>query len=710
MSRPFIFSSRSCKIRLNIVTTMLLYRSTQRARSQAIPRCFRDILVLNPLRSGKFHFIRSFGQIPDQDEVMLKFKFPLATHTISQITNELDTFLHSKTNTSLTLQGHLNRKPRIMAKNSFAELRDVNNDTVQLILAPETTPTLCFEILANSIPEESVSVTGKVQLKESRSGQREWELLVTNYQVLNESNLDAARLDKLKHSLPDTLPPQYRYLQLRTAFYQKALRNRSKVSHLIRSVLVDNHDFTELETPLLFKSTPEGAREFLVPTRTSNSFYALPQSPQQYKQILMSSGFTKYFQVAKCFRDEDLRSDRQPEFTQIDLEMSFINHSDQIGIVVEDIILNIWDKILKTPIYTVNSKGYLRPITTNSSGGLAFNKLPYIEALSKYGIDKPDLRSEISFVNLSKFLRPNKNPLFPVLEACVLKQALSNGRIPKVVTDPSNYSRRKPIVIPIKTESDAIKWHQKFVEKDVFRQTELFNELHLKSLLNLEPGDILAISDRADIPYENPTPLGRFRQLAISEYPNWWKRKIQLDDGTIQQPDGNEIFVASWVNDFPLFNPIEIDSHDYPVYDTTKFESTHHPFTMVKPDDYNSLQKNPLNAKGEHYDLVINGTEVGGGSRRVHDPKLQTYIFKDILQIDNYNELFGHLLQALSMGCPPHAGIALGFDRLCAMLVGSSSIRDVIAFPKNQSGVDPVVDSPTSVPETTLREYCIKTV
>lgn len=649
---------------------------------------------------------RFFSGIPRETEVLLKFKFPVSSHTIQQISRDVDTYIEKEQ--SITLNGHLNRKPRIMAKNTFAEFRDTNGDIVQLILTPESTDDSVFKTLEKSVPEEAVSVSGHVKLKESRSGAKEWELLVTNYQVLNEANLDAARLDKLKHSSPETLPPQFRYLQLRTPYYQNALRTRSKIANLIRNVFVDNHDFVEIETPLLFKSTPEGAREFLVPTRNPNSFYALPQSPQQYKQILMSSGFTKYFQVAKCFRDEDLRSDRQPEFTQIDLEMSFVNDSAQVGLVVEDIIYNLWKQIVKKPLYTLDGNGNLQLIESFQN----FYRLPYIEALTNYGIDKPDLRSDLSFVSLETHFTPTKNPLFPVLEACVLKQALTMGKIPKSLTDSNNYSKRKPFVIPIKTEKDVKDWYKKFVEKRVFTKTSTFDEQELQAVLQLQPGDVLAFSDRASLPYENPTPLGRFRQLAITEYPDSWKRKLGADE---EAPDG-DYFVVTWVDDFPLFNPVAETTPDnaddlsseYPVYDFCKFESTHHPFTMVKPEDYTKLQHDPLQAKGEHYDLVMNGVEVGGGSRRVHDPKLQTYIFKEILKIHNYNELFGHLLHALSMGCPPHAGLALGFDRLCAMIIGSDSIRDVIAFPKNQSGVDPVVESPTEVSEKTLKEYYIK--
>lgn len=647
--------------------------------------------------------------LPNKANTLAKFDFPLASHTIPSISSNIDRYLHGDT---IVLNGHLHRKPRIMAKNSFAELRDSTGYTVQLILSPDTTPKSMFDILKASIPEESISVTGYVKEKQVKQDQdRDWELLVTNYQVLNASNLDAARLDKLKHLNPHDLPPHFRYLQLRDSHYQKTLKTRSMVANIVRGVFINDHDFTEIETPLLFKSTPEGAREFLVPTRSHNSFYALPQSPQQYKQLLMSSGFTKYFQIAKCFRDEDLRSDRQPEFTQIDFEMSFITSISQITLVVEDLIKSIWSKVVGIPVYIVNEKGNLQQITENQS----FTHLTYSDALSKCGIDKPDLRSSLEFHTLLEFFVLTRNPQFPVIEACVLDNAFNPNenkfKIPKVLTDQANYSRRKPIVIPITSETDAQCWYDKFIDKQVLLPTSSFDSIKLQNYLNLKPGDILAFSDRAELPYENPTPLGKFRQLAMATYPKRWDRKVELTNGDLVEAS-DDIPVASWIVDFPLFSPKDVTvdpSSPYPSYDFTKLESNHHPFTMVKVEDYDLLESDPLNARGEHYDLVINGVEVGGGSRRIHDSQLQQYIFEHLLNITNYNDLFGHLLHALSMGCPPHAGLAIGFDRLCAMISGCNSIRDVIAFPKNQSGVDPVVESPSSIKESTLNEYFITT-
>ncbi|CAI5757614.1 unnamed protein product [Candida verbasci] len=625
--------------------------------------------------------------LPNKQTVLPRFTFPVANTSISLINKNLSKYLNNK-HEKITLNGHINRKPRIRSTLGFVHLRDENGDEIQLFATPNTTSDAIFKLLKEVSVEDSISVSGYIQSKESKANKQEVELVIEDFHILNPSNLEAARLEKLKQSSPKDIPPQFRYLQLRTPFFQNALRTRSKISKLIRDILIENHNFVEIETPLLFKSTPEGAREFLVPTRSSK-FYALPQSPQQYKQILMSSGFTKYFQLAKCFRDEDLRSDRQPEFTQIDLEMSFINNSDQIGLVVEDLIHNIWNKIGNKSTYKVNSIGNLERIT--NFDGLQFEKLDYIDALTKYGIDKPDLRYNLEFENLQDYF-VNENNEFPIVEACILRNA---GHIPKSFTDGLNF-KRKPFVWMIKNEEDKLIQNK---VKGIYVKNANYN-------LDLNIGDVIAISTRSEFPYENPTPLGKFRQLTIQEFPDKYKRPIE-ENGKLITNYNHDVIVGSWVVNFPLFNPVELESDIYPKYDYTKFQSTHHPFTMCKIEDYDLLETDPLKVRGEHYDLVINGVEIGGGSRRIHDSELQNYIFRNILKINNIDELFGHLLKALSMGCPPHAGLAIGFDRLCAMIIGSSSIKDVIAFPKNQSGVDPVVDSPTQVNREVLSEYHI---
>lgn len=631
-------------------------------------------------------------ELPDKIKTLEKFHFKHFTHTIDNVNSSYDKLLDK----SVTLNGWIDGSPRKISKNLvFAKFRDFNGEFTQIVTKSEE----LSKKLRLLKPEDSLSVTGAVNIKKQKNtnDKETWELVVDNFQILNDSNDKATQLDSLKET-PNQYPPEYRYLQLRLPYYHNAIKMRAYAAKVARSVL-DELNFTEIETPLLFKSTPEGAKEFLVPTRKNGFFYALPQSPQQYKQLLMASGFKGYYQIAKCFRDEDLRADRQPEFTQIDMEMSF-GRSEDIQNVVEKLVSNIWKKVKSVPLYKVDWKtGKLIELKPDEH----FPKLDYETALSKFGIDKPDLRSTLTFVNLSdKFNTFLNNPEFPIIEGCVLKNAInSSKKLPNEIFSDLEYKGRKPFIFKIRNDADLESWIEKF-------PVALNNGVTVKDinqLLGLQIGDVFAISDRATLTYENPTPLGRFRQLAIQYFPKKWRREIE--NGSTPQELEN-IFVASWLVDFPLFSPIETDyKNGYPAYDFGKFESTHHPFTMAKLCDYDYLATEPLKVKGDHYDLVINGVEVGGGSRRVHDAALQKYIFSEILQIKNHMKLFGHLIHALDSGCPPHAGLAIGFDRMCSMLLGSSNIRDVVAFPKTQAGSDPVVESPSEVPDTTLDLYNI---
>ncbi|CDK27398.1 unnamed protein product [Kuraishia capsulata CBS 1993] len=417
----------------------------------------------------------------------------------------------------------------------------------------------------------------------------------------------------------------------------------------------------------------------------------------------MASGVKNYYQIAKCFRDEDLRADRQPEFTQIDMEMAFADAGD-VREVVEKVVINIWRDTRELPLYKAVDDTQLTELKATES----FPRLTYKEALFKYGIDKPDLRYTHTFIDLTEFTSEVKgNSKFPIFEVCILRDLKNkcSGKIPSEIFSDLEYRDRKPVVVEIRSTED---WTDAFAPLVRFDPTRL-EELKLK--LHLQEGDVIAGSTRAEFPYENPTPLGKFRQIAIKELPEQYRRALVDGNGTLIEKPLEDVFVASWVVDFPLFSPSEQESADksgYPTYDESKIVSTHHPFTMVHLDDFDQLFTNPLEVRGEHYDLVINGVEVGGGSRRVHHPELQRYIFKSILGIEDPDILFGHLLQAFATGCPPHAGLAIGFDRMCAMLLGITSIRDVIAFPKNQAGVDAVVNSPSKVTQQALGNYHIK--
>ncbi len=639
-------------------------------------------------------------QLPDRLKTLEKFDFKHFTHTVEEVNHSFEQFIGRQ----ITVNGWIDGSPRKLSKSLvFAKFRDFNGEYTQIVTKSEN----WSKMLRSLKPEDALSVTGVVNIKQQKKGDdstKTWELSVDDFQVLNNSNEKTTQLDSLKDT-PSQYPPQYRYLQLRLPQYQKALKMRAKAASVARNVL-NELNFTEIETPLLFKSTPEGAKEFLVPTRKSGFFYALPQSPQQYKQLLMASGFKGYYQIAKCFRDEDLRADRQPEFTQIDMEMSFAK-SEDIQKVVEKLATQIWKDVRNVPLYRVDwDTGKLVELKKNEH----FPRLDYSTALSKFGIDKPDLRSSLTFTNVSEYFAGSlENESFPVIEACVLKGALNlkddlgkKKKLPNELFADAEYKGRKPFIFKIRNEEDLNAWSEMF-------PVQLKKSIQeLNSELGLEINDIVAIGDRAELTYENPTPLGRFRQLSIQHFPNEWIREI-ADGSTEQMPE--DVFVASWLVNFPLFSPVENDSspdsQGYPSYDSEMYESTHHPFTMAKLEDYELLASEPLKVRGDHYDLVINGVEVGGGSRRVHDAQLQTYIFQKILRIKNYEQLFGHLIAALDSGCPPHAGLAIGFDRMCSMLLGSSNIRDVVAFPKTQTGSDPVVESPSEVPDKTLQLYSI---
>lgn len=657
-------------------------------------------------------------KLPEKQVTIEKFNFPKKTHTIEDISLKFSAL--ESTKSPVTLHGWIDTKlKKFNKKLLFGKLRDSGSKVVQFVVNDEALVKKTKELRV----EDAVSITGTVgkkpaksaqQQKEAEEQQPQWDLTVTAIQNLNRASVVGSQLEPQKKINPYEFPAEYRYLQLRQPEFQNILRKRSIAANTIRHELIQD-GFIEVETPLLFKSTPEGAREFLVPTRRKDQFYALPQSPQQYKQLLMASGVPKYFQIAKCFRDEDLRADRQPEFTQVDLEMAFATAED-VQQVIEKLILATWKTVRNLPIFVPVDDNLMIPF--EESGLKSFPKLDYIDALRNYGIDKPDLRSTLKFTDISDYVTSAENKEFPVVEVCILRDAFTNktdlnGPFTKLI-DEIQYKARIPKIVAIETVQDVADWFTK-VEKEGIAKFNTEKLSVLQEQLALRPGDIIACSTRAQFPYENPTPLGRFRQVAIETYPKKWRRKITSANSqaivNAQTTKNENVFIASWVVNFPLFSPEEpSENSKYPEYDKTKFVSTHHPFTMLKVEDYDYLanEKDFLKIKGDHYDLVVNGVELGGGSRRIHDTDLQKYIFQKVLKIENPERLFGHLLKAFELGCPPHAGLAIGFDRMVAMLLGYSSIKNVIAFPKNQSGADMVVNSPSSVTDERLADYKIK--
>ncbi|ODQ65299.1 hypothetical protein NADFUDRAFT_59808 [Nadsonia fulvescens var. elongata DSM 6958] len=640
-------------------------------------------------------------QPPVFEDIIARFQFDRSTHSVDSILVNAATL--AQTGEEIIINGWVDRKPKKRSKTlTFSKLRDVNNDILQLV---DTNYPSISRTLKN---ESAISVRGFMELNpEAPSDSPAYDFKVTAIQVLNEASIIGSQL-----SPTDTKnwPQEYRYLQLRQPYFQQSIRLRSKVMSICRSVL-DSRGFLEIETPLLFKSTPEGAREFLVPTRKRGLMYALPQSPQQYKQLLMASGVNRYYQIAKCFRDENLRQDRQPEFTQLDLEMSFSNGSDVMAIV-QEVVFNVWKRGINKNLLTLD-KDTRKLIKSDG----VFSPLTYYEALTKFGIDKPDLRYELELITLKEYVAAMPNAEFSVFEVLKLpkeSQKISENScicpLEKTLLDRKEYKSRVPNMVRI-TSDNMTTWHQEFASVQGIQFSETKIDLMLDKV-NVQPGDVLFGSTRQEFPYENPTPLGRLRQLAIKEFPEQNLRGFVHETDRLECVVGSkDIFIASWVVDFPLFNPNEISESSadgFPVYDYQNLVSTHHPFTMAQSRDCALLERQPLKVRGQHYDLVINGTEVGGGSTRIHDTQLQDYIFQKILKITNAHELFGHLLRALGTGCPPHAGLAIGFDRMIAMLRGTDSIRDVIPFPKTITGADPMIGSPSRVVASQVKDYYIQ--
>ncbi|KTW25764.1 aspartate-tRNA ligase [Pneumocystis carinii B80] len=549
----------------------------------------------------------------------------------------------------------------------FYGLRDIFGKTVQLVLR-EGREGLGEEVEKVSA-ESVVEVKGMIRLrpKKDRIADEGLEVDMKGIRVINVAK-PLPFQPMFVSSVNSNVRAKYRYLELRNPINQKALWLRAEIAKSIRDFFYERH-FLEVETPLLFKSTAEGAREFIVPTRQNGYGYALPQSPQQYKQILMSSGIGRYYQLAKCFRNEDLRADRQPEFTQLDLEMSFVTQKD-ICCIVETLLKQLWKKYLGIEIE------------------IPFRKISYETAMSKYGSDKPDLRYGLEIQNITSFLAPVASE-YPIVDAIVIKNGLviSKNRFQIISKEISTY--HQPIVVYIHSLDRLETW----LSRTPFSLSSINNMKQLNNYLGLEVNDVIFLSQRSIKHSGNLTQLGHGRQLLYHECV---KHKLMPSFSEKQ-------FEFVWINEFPLFSHEKDDSKQ----DQARvLKSTHHPFTSPLEDDIYLLKKSPESVRADHYDIVVNGIELGGGSIRIHDTALQKYILEDILKLSQ-NEIdeFSHLFEILSSGCPPHGGIALGFDRLVAILHGTNVIRDVIAFPKTSSGVDPVVKSPGKISNSVLKYY-----
>jgi aspartyl-tRNA synthetase len=485
------------------------------------------------------------------------------------------------------------------------------------------------------------------------------EIKVDKIEILNPAKVPPFIIEEETDG-GDDLRMKYRYLDLRRSPVRKSLELRHKMMQHTRRYL-DGQSFIEVETPVLIKSTPEGARDFVVPSRMNpGQFYALPQSPQTFKQLLMVGGFDKYFQIVKCFRDEDLRADRQPEFTQIDCEMSFVTQND---------VINIFEGLIK----------YLFAELKEVEMGV-FPRINYDEAIKKYGTDKPDLRFDMPFVEINDEAQGKDFKVFDDAELVVGINAKGCGNYTRKQVDAlTEYVKRPQIgakgLVYVKCNEDGS--YKSSVDK-------FYNQDDLKAWadkFDAEAGDLLLIL-AGEI---KPT------RTALSE--------LRLKMGTALGLRDKNIFKPLWVVDFPL---LEWDE------EMKRFHAMHHPFTSPKPEDWKLLDSNPANVRANAYDLVINGVEIGGGSIRIHDREMQQKMFKALGFTEELAKAqFGFLMEAFEYGAPPHGGIAFGFDRLCALFGGSDSIRDYIAFPKNNAGRDVMIDSPSAVSEDQLNELQI---
>ena len=574
------------------------------------------------------------------------------THTCGQLTSK-------ENNLNVILNGWVN-SIRLHGQIIFIDLRDRYGKT-QLVFDSKTFLG-DFENVKKLSLEDVLSIKGIVSLRAQSAINKDIitgqiEILVSDILLFNEAKpLPFVISDR--NSAEENLRLKYRYLELRTEELQNNLIIRHKTYQAVRSYL-SNNDFLEIETPVLMKSTPEGARDYLVPSRIhEGKFYALPQSPQLYKQILMISGFDRYFQIVKCFRDEDLRSDRQPEFTQIDIEMSFVD---------EDHVMDYMEKLTKHVFKTVKNIELDTP----------FEKLTWSKAMDSYGSDKPDLRFELELIDFKEYALKSSFKTF--FEADAIKTVIVNNadlftrkKIDNLTDIAKTYGARGLAWFKV-GDNELSGGISKFFDDDL--------ALEMIETLNLSENDILFIV--ADSHKVACTALGAIR-IEIAKHLNL----IDVD-----------FFKPVWITDFPMFDYDDMD----------QLTPMHHPFTAPKIDNINDLNLDQKNILSRAYDLTINGNEVAGGSIRNYDPKIQSKVFELLkMNKDEIDSKFGFFIEALKYGTPPHGGIAFGFDRLVMLLSGSDNIRDVIAFPKTTSANSLMDNSPSNVSNLQLEELNIK--
>ncbi len=547
----------------------------------------------------------------------------------------------------------------------FLDLRD-REGIAQVVVDPDTEEAFARADRVRS--EFVIRLTGRVRHRPEGTTNPEMptgmiEVLGKELEILNASETPPFQLDE-HTNVGEDVRLKYRYMDLRRPEIQQRLAFRSKVTTAIRNFL-DQQGFLDVETPILTKATPEGARDYLVPSRTHpGSFFALPQSPQLFKQLLMVSGMDRYYQIAKCFRDEDLRADRQPEFTQIDIEASFVNEEDVMG-VAETMVRKLFQEQL----------GVTLP---------EFPRMPYAEAMSRYGSDKPDLRIPLELVDVDDLMRQVEFKVFsgpatdPKGRVCALRvpggAKLSRKEIDDYTKYVGIYGAKGLAWIKVNELANGIDGLQSPIVKNM---TNVVMEMMAR--LGAEDGDIIF--------------FGAGKATTVNESIGALRIKLGHDLDLVQGQ-----WAPLWVVDFPMF---EED-------DSGKWNAIHHPFTAPSCDP-EILEKDPGAALSRAYDMVLNGTELGGGSIRIHDPDMQRTVFRALnISDDEANEKFGFLLDALKFGCPPHGGLAFGLDRLIMLMTDAHSIRDVIAFPKTQTAACVMTSAPSTVDPKQLREVGIR--
>lgn len=562
---------------------------------------------------------------------------------------------------NVTLSGWVQRT-RKMGGMTFVDLRDRYGIT-QLVFNNEINASLCDQ--ANKLGREYVlqvkGVVSERSSKNSKVSTGDIEIIVSEMQILNTAQVPPFTIEDNTDG-GDDIRMQYRYLDLRRNCVRANLELRHKMAFEVRKYL-DEHGFIEVETPVLIKSTPEGARDFVVPSRMNpGQFYALPQSPQTFKQLLMVSGFDRYFQIVKCFRDEDLRADRQPEFTQIDCEMSFVEQED---------IINLFEGMSKYLFKTI--KGIDLP---------DFPRMTWHDAMKYYGSDKPDTRFDMKFVELDGILKGHGFSVFDNAKyiggICAKGAATYTRKQLDALTDfvkKPQIGAKGMVYARIENDGTVKSSVDKFYSQDVLQA--------MKSAMHAEVGDLILILSGDDIQKTR-------KQLC----------ELRLEMGNQLGLRDKNKYSCLWVIDFPLFEWSEEDH---------RFYAMHHPFTSPKLEDVDLLDTDPGAVRANAYDMVINGVEVGGGSIRIHDSELQHKMFKLLgFTPEKAEAQFGFLMNAFKYGAPPHGGLAYGLDRFVSLFAGLDSIRDCIAFPKNNAGRDVMIDAPSVLDDDQLKELNLK--